>query len=116
MKPTAALLALSLMSATATATATAAASPLPPERAAALTRQLEAIMNDPAMPLPGAKYSASPDAFDTVQLVSLTGTSAFSFGNVASAIVAARTFWPLLYCAMTAPSSESCTPISVPDA
>ena len=52
MKPTAALLALSLMS------TTASAAPLAPERAAALTRQLEAIMKDPAMPLPGLSVVA----------------------------------------------------------
>ena len=54
MKPTAALLALSLMS------TTASAAPLAPERAAALTRQLEAIMKDPAMPLPGPAASFLP--------------------------------------------------------
>lgn len=52
MKPTAALLALSLVS------TAAAAAPLPPEPAAALTRQLEAIMHDPAMPLPGLSVVA----------------------------------------------------------
>jgi CubicO group peptidase (beta-lactamase class C family) len=46
MKPTLAMLVLSLLSTSAAATA------LPEKQAAALTRQLQAIVDDPAMPLP----------------------------------------------------------------
>jgi CubicO group peptidase (beta-lactamase class C family) len=47
MKPLLAVLTLSMLS------IPASAAPLPEPRAAALTRQLQAIANDPAMPLPG---------------------------------------------------------------
>ncbi|WP_229452021.1 serine hydrolase domain-containing protein [Massilia niastensis] len=52
MKPLSALLALSMLS------THPSAAPLPEQQAAALTRQLEAIVNDPAMPLPGLSVVA----------------------------------------------------------
>ena len=52
MKRLTAILAMSLLS------ATALAAPLPEARAAALTRQLQAIVDDPALPLPGLSVVA----------------------------------------------------------
>ncbi|MFC5547102.1 serine hydrolase domain-containing protein [Massilia aerilata] len=51
-------IAMMLAAALAIAAGGAPASPLPEARAAALTRQLQAIVNDPAMPLPGLSVVA----------------------------------------------------------